>query len=1105
MTMKSDAAPAPATPIPAGRALILASAGSGKTYRLSSQLIGLLAAGVPPAEILASTFTRKAAGEIAERVLVRIAQGARDPGAAANLQASMPSAELRLKATPDVWAPLLARTVRGMHRLQVLTLDAFFHRIARSFAQELGLPGSWEIAQEPDRERIRGLAIDAALEEVDHDVLVELVRLTSRSGTNRAVHRLLSEAMASLHRLYREIAPDVVDPWGFEGGEALFEAVGPGEVDGAVALIEASELPRNQNGSENSTWRKARDKCLALLRQGDWEPFLGSGGFTGKLLEGSDTFARHPIPDGIRAAHDILFRAARADLGLRYQQRMAALGRFLPEYDIRLRRLIREEGKYDFDELTWIVSGGTALGRNEELYYRLDGQVRHVLLDEFQDTSTSQWSALEPLVEEILSGHEGERAALIVADPKQSIYGWRGGEPRILDRIAHRFGLEPEAVPENWRSSSVVLEFVNRVFDGVRAAPKLAGGGEVVTEWMTSFETHVAMKARPGYVRVQVGPPDEAAGAATIRPNLLQRSIDMVVETRSAIPGATIGVLTRTNKTAAWLIAALRRAGIEASEEGGVPLADSEPVLAVLALLRLADHPGDRVSAYLVARSPVGELVGLGREEWQNAGRVDDVARDIRDLLLRSGYGAVISGWVRQLSPLAAPRDQNRMRQLAELAFRWDPRSTLRPVDFVRHVETAGVEDPAAAAVRVMTVHRAKGLEFDVVILPELDGLQMGRECRDPFLPLRRPGGGPVIRVFPPVPVAHRPLFPEVAEAADQAREREQRDALSHLYVALTRARHALHIVLRPDPASGPSNALTGGVLLKRILESSAPDDHGAASGAAGDHGVGGEDGVGGAAGAAAAAMVARRVLFERGDAEWWLREGWEGGAPPPTAHGKGDRVPPVIRLAPATGSRLLPRRAPSDLEGGGKSDLRSILRPGGRAGMEEGAVIHAWLDGVEWLDDGLPDREELMAIAATVAPGNARASEWLERFLEWVEYPAIRELLSREAFAPGTRAEREVPFVVREDSMLLQGFADRVVRIPHSDGDRILVVDWKTDRVQPSEGEVFDARVAFYLPQLEAYARAFSRLEGVPPDRVDGVLAFLRSGTVIPLPRSSA
>jgi len=1093
--------PTGAGPMPAGRALILASAGSGKTYRLSSQLIGLLAAGVPPAEILASTFTRKAAGEIAERVLLRIAQAAKDPVEAARLQGSMPAEALRLHVTPEVWAPLLVRTVRSLHRLQVQTIDAFFHRVARSFAQELGLPGRWEVAEEPVRDRIREMAIDASFEEFDQEVLVELVRLSSQSDTDRSVHRLLSEAMASLHGLYLEIDPDVLDPWGFEGGEGLFAPVPQTEVASAIAFLEAAELPRNRDGSENATWRKARDRAVALATEGNWEAFLGGKGITEKLLGGSDVFSRHPIPEDIRAAYDTFFRAARAKLGLKYQRRMAALGRFIPEYDLRLRRLTRQEGKYGFDEITRIVAGGTGFGRNEELYYRLDGAVRHILLDEFQDTSTQQWAALEPLVEEILSGHEGERAALIVADPKQSIYGWRGGEPRILDWVAERFGLVPESVPENWRSSSVVLDFVNRVFDGVREAPELAGGGEVVTEWMTSFESHVAMKALPGYVRVEVGPPEDASSRARIRPNLLRRAVDVVGETRKAVPGATIGVLTRTNRTAAWLIAALRRAGIEASEEGGVPVADSEPVLAILALLRLADHPGDRISAYLAARTPVGRLVGLAPDEWQDVRRVDDVARGIREALLRSGYGEVISGWVRELTPLASPRDRNRMRLLAELAFRWDPRATLRPVDFVRHAETAAVEDPGAAAVRVMTVNRAKGLEFDVVVLPELDGLEMGREPDDPFLPLRRAGGGPVVRVFPRMPVAHRSLFPEVGPAATQARDRAQRDALSLLYVALTRARHATHILLRPDPSSGPSTARTGGVLLKRVLGGA--DASGAGSGDASGTGSGTRSGDSGAP--RGGDGDARSVLFESGDAEWWRRDEWPASARAPVPPGTHERVPPVISLSAPTGRRLLPRRAPSELEGGGKSDLRSILRPGGRAAMEEGALIHAWLEQVEWVEGDLPERDELLALAATVAPGVKPETEWLDRFREWIDCPAIRALLSREAFPPGTRAEREVPFVVRDEGVLLQGFADRVVRIPDPEGDRILVIDWKTDRVQPSDRAAFDTRVAFYLPQLAAYVRAFSRLEGLPAERVEGVLAFLRSGTVIPLPRSSA
>ena len=143
--------PTPAGGHVLGREVVLASAGSGKTYRLSSRLIGLLAIGVAPEEILASTFTRKAAGEIMDRVLLRLAEGASDPVSAQELAESMPAGVPPEHLTQEGCSDLLSKTVGELHRLQVVTLDAFFFRVARAFALELGLPQSWKLAQDFDR------------------------------------------------------------------------------------------------------------------------------------------------------------------------------------------------------------------------------------------------------------------------------------------------------------------------------------------------------------------------------------------------------------------------------------------------------------------------------------------------------------------------------------------------------------------------------------------------------------------------------------------------------------------------------------------------------------------------------------------------------------------------------------------------------------------------------------------------------------------------------------------------------------------------------------------------------------------------------------------
>src|SRR5690606_37602631 len=143
-------------------------------------------------------------------------------------------------------------------------------------------------------------------------------------------------------------------------------------------------------------------------------------------------------------------------------------------------------------------------------------------------------------------------------------------------------------------------------------------------------------------------------------------------------------------------------------------------------------------------------------------------------------------------------RERRRLRQLVELAYRHDARSTLRPVDFVRLAELERVEDPLRSRLRVMTVHQAKGLEFDAVVLPELDA-PMFRQGRWTALPVRAGAVGRVVGVFPYLKREIRYLFPEVEEAYDEAVVAALRDGLSGFYVALTRARFATYAIVAED------------------------------------------------------------------------------------------------------------------------------------------------------------------------------------------------------------------------------------------------------------------------------------------------------------------
>ncbi len=145
----------------------------------------------------------------------------------------------------------------------------------------------------------------------------------------------------------------------------------------------------------------------------------------------------------------------------------------------------------------------------------------------------------------------------------------------------------------------------------------------------------------------------------------------------------------------------------------------------VLSLVKLADHPGDTVARYHVARSPLGPQMDYIDHTQHD--RTLALAYDVRSQLLHQGYGPSILKWSQLLETSCDRRDQNRLRQLVQLAYRYDQIATLRTSDFLLFVEGERVADPTTAEVRVMTVHQAKGLQFDIVVLPDLDVLLTGQ------------------------------------------------------------------------------------------------------------------------------------------------------------------------------------------------------------------------------------------------------------------------------------------------------------------------------------------------------------------------------------------
>ena len=183
--------------------LIRASAGTGKTFQLTNRYLGLAAAGCSPDHILAATFARKAAGEILDRVLTRLADAADDPKKLAELK-------LHLKL-PRLDAAVCTRLLRGLvdrlHRLQISTLDSFFIQLAGSFSLELGLPPGWHIVESIEDKLLRYEAIQQVLHDHPLADTTQLVQLLGKGEATRSITDKIADIVESLYEVYRETAP----------------------------------------------------------------------------------------------------------------------------------------------------------------------------------------------------------------------------------------------------------------------------------------------------------------------------------------------------------------------------------------------------------------------------------------------------------------------------------------------------------------------------------------------------------------------------------------------------------------------------------------------------------------------------------------------------------------------------------------------------------------------------------------------------------------------------------------------------------------------------------------------------------------------------------
>ena len=863
--------------------IVQAPAGSGKTELLIQRFLTLLGQVEQPEAVVAITFTRKAAAEMRHRVIAAL-QSASGP------QPDTPHEKHTWKLAQAALAQNDERNWRLTEhpsRLRIQTIDSLCALLVRQMPWVSGMGAS--LGTEEDAGHLYLQAARRTLAMLDsHGTRTEFSRalsqLLSHLDNNVAtVERLLSTMLGNRDQWLRHVVGTpppavlrkelerslerVVEP-ALERVEAAFPEGFRAETV-ALARFAAGNL-REQNHTS------ALDACFELREFPDatleslprWlglaEMFLTQQGTRRQSLNKNQGFPPTPLGRGAKevwrrieldeatlaALHALRsLPPARFDDG--QWEVLAALMLLLPVAVGQLRLVFQDEGGVDFTETA--IGARAALGTDEvptDLAFALDCRIQHLLIDEFQDTSQSQYSLLARLIGDWQPG-DG-RTLFLVGDPMQSIYGFREAEVGLfLSARASGIGAvrpAPLTLSVNFRSSAGIVDWVNRALS--EAFPET----ENVLTGAVTYEPSVPFKGDSPDRAVRLHPflTDEP------QPEEARRVIEIIEEAQSKNPGGTIAVLVLARSHLLHIVSALRKRGKKFRAVEIDPLGERPVVQDLMALTQALLHPGHRLAWLSILRAPwcglrLGDLDALVKDDFtaavwdllQDSARREQLSPDGRrrvdrlipllgDALDRRGR-LPVRRWVESLwMALGGPACLETRAELEEAGTYLDlleqsldgmqlKNETRFAQDVARLFAPSDVE--AGEGLQLMTIHKAKGLEFDTVILPGL-----GRRTRhdDPRLLrwLEYMDGDRSRLLLAPIPQAagDKDSLYDYLKSVD--REKRIHETTRLLYVAATRARNNLHLLghTKPDPEEVSLKPPNSRTLLAKIWTTVEPE-----------------------------------------------------------------------------------------------------------------------------------------------------------------------------------------------------------------------------------------------------------------------------------------
>ncbi len=802
--------------------ILKASAGSGKTYSLAKEYISILLGSKDRyayRHILAVTFTNKATAEMKSRIIRELYVLRTDPEASGYFSDFVPALYPDATTLREKSGRILTDILHDYGSFYVSTIDRFFQMTLKAFSREAGQMASYQI--ELDRKALVHESVDRMLDSINEESteligrleegVMEQLRQGKRVNLERGLYDM-AERLKNEERRERSESMGIDPAVAFSaenlaavGAECdrVIDAFVPALAAAARAVadvMDAAGIPlKESNGGFMTQVENYLDPVPGTAVGKPTEAFMR------KAADSSLWFAKVkakkylPLVEGVLegplgdfcAMFDAPYRMYSTAVLLKEQSFSLKLaGDFYREFDA----LLKEKNVLGLDDsntiLRDIIDGSDA----PFVYEKMGVRFEDFLLDEFQDTSTIQWQNFLPLLRE--SDASG-RPNLVVGDVKQSIYRWRGSDWDLLaNKLPSQFsGAEVKPLDFNWRSCRAIVGFNNAFF---RYAADVVGAGDIYSD---VEQTPKAKDGQEGYVRLTFCAPEEEDMAV----------LDSIREAYEA--GARYGdmaVLVRNRAEGGRVAASLMEEHIPVISDDSLKVKSSVTVRRLVSLLSCVENPGDTVSSYLASTMDV---------------TFPDVYHSLPDLceaLLREmhekdpssfeGETLYVQSFLDYLQDWCAKGGNSLMRFLKE----WN--------DLDPENEPCISSPSDDNAVRIMTIHKSKGLEFPYVIFPyaEKVGFYKGawHWCRPEGAREAFPASSESI-----FPVNLTGSVSDTAFSGEYDRERMMQivDNINTFYVAFTRAGKSLHVVACKPPASSKKDGPSDFSQVLRVFAGTSP------------------------------------------------------------------------------------------------------------------------------------------------------------------------------------------------------------------------------------------------------------------------------------------